>query len=141
MERRNPIWMTVPSHPASAMFHRTIWWTEQHAAQMCQKGFVVNNNLRRMYSDFSVFCVFNSIFVFIFVFRCKASKYAARVGCRQSQSQIVFDILTFESRLLPIFDPRPHYAILTHGITKGWLCIDAGILSIWLNQHPADYET
>ena len=127
--------MTVPSHPAGAMFLGTICWTEQPGAQMRQKGFVVNNNLRRRYSDFSVFCVFNSIFVFLFFFRCKVSKYAAvSVAVKV---KIVFNILTFE----PIFHPRPHYAILTHGITKGWLCIDGSILSIWLNQHPAaDYE-
>ena len=34
---------------------------------------------------------------------------------------------------MPIFYPQQYYSILTHGITKGWLCID-GILSIWLNQ-------
>ena len=101
--RRNPIWMTVPSHPASAVLHRTIWWTEQHAAQMCQKGFVVNNNLSRMYFDFSVFCVFNSIFVFIFFFRCEVSKYAAVSVA--DKVKIVFDVLTFESRPLPIFHP------------------------------------
>ena len=51
--------------------------------------------------------------------------------------KILFCILTFESLPpAPIFHPHPYYAILTHGITKGWLCIDggSGILSIWLNQ-------
>ena len=92
--------MTVPSHPVSAVLHRTIWWTEQHAAQMCQKGFVVNN---MMHFDFSVFCVFNSIFVFIFFFRCEVSKYAAVSVA--DKVKIVFDVLTFESRPLPIFHP------------------------------------
>ena len=126
--------MTAPSHSASAMFHRTICQTEQ---QMCQKGFVVNNNLRRMYSDFPVFCVLNSIFVFVFFFRCKASKYATVTGADKVKVKIVFGFLTFESDRCQYSIPGH---ILTHGITKGWLCIDADILSIWLNQHPADYE-
>lgn len=69
--RRNPIWMTVPSHPVSAVLHRTIWWTEQHAAQMCQKGFVVNNNLSRMYFDFSVCSTVFSYLYFSSVAKCQ----------------------------------------------------------------------
>ena len=73
------------SHWSSAMLQREV----QLGAQMSQKGFAANNNLRGrgVYSDFSVFYVFAVIFVFVFFFRCKMSKYA--IGCRQSQSMPV----------------------------------------------------
>ena len=107
---------------------------------MCQKGFLVNNNLRgqEIFRSFCFLWVQQYFCICIFLPLQNVSNMPGRLQTKSKNVwKILFCILTFESLPpAPIFHPHPYYAILTHGITKGWLCIDggSGILSIWLNQ-------